>query len=342
MVSRSTVLAQKTSFLLVTGDEFLRRSKIESILGDLVPGELRSTNLFRIYPDELAWPSVLEQAMTASLLGGTQVFWISQVDRIKKADWSPFESYLKQARPESFFIFEAESLPRTHQLVRMADRFKAHLVFNQESAETGLSMLRAKMRRAGKELTQEAWQLLAERLGAAPQLMDQCLDQLLLYAEGEAIDEQAVEQLATQWLQYEPFDLTEALARKDMREAIKIFHYLYDITADVTSTIGLIHWQLKRIWRAKKVLARGGRQDDVARTVPIPSFRVPAFLNQVRQFDFGTLEELLEELWESDWKIKTGVCEPSVAMEVFFASVGAPFMAPGVSGRDESRLYEGL
>lgn len=322
MVSRTPAAAQKIPFLLVTGDEFLRRSKIESLVNDMLPAELRLTNLCRIYADDLNWPSVLEQASTASLLGGTQVFWISQVDRIKKADWSPFVAYLNGPRRESFFIFEADSLPRTHQLVLLANRFKAHVAFDQDSAETGLSILRAKVKRAGKKLTQAAWQVLTERLGAAPRLMDLCLDQLLLYSDGETIDERAVEKLAIEWLRYEPFDLADALARKDTSEAIKILHYFCDLSGDVVSTIGLIHWQLKRIWQAKKILARGGSRDDVARAVRIPPFRLQVFLNQVRQFDLETLEQLLNELWETDWKVKTGACEPTIAMETFLATVG--------------------
>lgn len=324
---------KETSFLLVTGDEFLRRSTIEPRLdrifspqsprhGEVEGTSHRSTNLFRIYPDDLDWPSLIAQAQTASLLGGTQVFWVSQVDRIKKGDWSLFESYCRRPAPLSYFVFEADRLPRTHELIKLARRYGEHIGLDTRgAAETGLAILREKAKRAGKELTPGAWAGLTDRLGGAPRLMDLCLDQLILYVEGRTIDEQAVNRLATQWLRYEPFDLTEALAQKRVSEAIKIFHFFYELSGDVTSTVGLIHWQLRRLWQAKRILARGGRTDEMARTLRVPPFRMHQFLSQVRQFDLKTIERLIEELWEMDWKMKTGACHESIAMETFLAGV---------------------
>ena len=79
-----------------------------------------------------------------------------------------------------------------------------------------------------------------------------------------------IEKLAQEFLHYEPFDLTEALARKDIAQALKIFHFFYEMSEDITMIVGLLHWQLKRLWQAKKILAHGGGPNDVARTLRIP------------------------------------------------------------------------
>ncbi|MBI4358158.1 MAG: DNA polymerase III subunit delta [Candidatus Omnitrophica bacterium] len=310
----------KPFLFLFTGEEFLRGNKVEFLLDQLLPRELHATNLFRFYPDDLSWPPILSQAATPSLMGGAQVFWVARVDRLKKVDFEPFASYCSHPASQTYFIFEADELPSSHPLLKLARTFGEHVHIERHAKEEGLNLMRAKLKRFGKTMTPGAWQTLEERLGGSGRLMDMALDQLMLYSEGPAIDEEAVGKLAHAFLHYEPFDLTEALVQKDTDQALKIFHFFYEMNADITMIVGLLHWQLKRIWQAKKLLARGANPSDIARMVRIPPFRLDSFLSQVRRFDLEALERLLDLLWKMDWDAKRGATEESVAMEAFLAT----------------------
>ena len=311
----------KPLIYLFTGDDFLRRNRIDSLLIELIPGSLRTTNLLRLYSDDLDWPSVLSQATTPSLMGGAQVFWIAQAEELKKSDFSPFETYCARRPHGSYFIFEADELSASHPLAKLVGRFGTHVHLGRKSGEEGLEPFRNKLKRYGKTMTPDAWQIFEDRLGGSARLMDMALDQLILYSEGSVIDEKMVLGLASEFLRYEPFDLTKALIQKDIAEALKIFHFFYDLSGDMTAMVGMIHWQLKQIWQAKKILARGGSPDEIGRTLKIPPSRLSSFLSQAKRFDLGTVERLLETLWQIDWSAKTGACEESVAMEAFLAGV---------------------
>ena len=274
----------KPFIFLFTGEEFLRGNKVESLLNQLLPPAIRPTNLFRFYPDDFSWSSILNQARTPSLMGGVQVFWVAQVDRVKKANFEAFEFYCSHPASQSYFIFEADELSNSHPLLKLAESFGKHVHIERQDEEEGLSLMRTKLKRFGKTMTPDAWQVLGERLGASGRLMDMALDQLILYSDGPAINEEAIEKLAQEFLHYEPFDLTEALARKDIAQALKIFHFFYEMSEDITMIVGLLHWQLKRLWQAKKILAHGGGPNDVARKLPIPPFRVSFFFNQCERF----------------------------------------------------------
>lgn len=316
------VKAVSTPFVyLFTGEEFLRRNKIDSLIDQLVPGELHSTNLTHLYHDDLDWNFVLEQASTSSLLGGAQVFWISQVDKLKKADWSLFEAYCAKRKGQSFFIFEADELSATHALVKLVESCGKHIHLAVQGREAGLEAIRMKLKRFGKKITPDAWQSLEDRLGGLLRLMDLAVDQLILYADDDLIDEAAVQILTREFLHYEPFDLTEALASKNIGEAIKIFHFFYELSGDITSIVGLIHWQLKRIWQAKRMLEQGGGRDEIIRALKVPPYRLAAFLNQAKQFDLPKIEKLLNQLGQIDWNSKTGAFDEKVAMEAFISAV---------------------
>ncbi|MBI4367790.1 MAG: DNA polymerase III subunit delta [Candidatus Omnitrophica bacterium] len=314
----------KPFLFLLTGDEFLRRHKIESLVGELIPRELRQTNLFRIYPQDLNWQETLSQAQTPSLMGGAQVFWITQADQIKKGDDNTaFESYCDHPAAESYFIFEADELSGAHPVVKLANRLGRHFHFGRRDGEMGFEAMRDKVKRSGKTLASGAWQLLQEKLGGSPRLMDIAIDQLVVYSDEPVIDESAVEKLSGEFLRYEPFDLTDALARRDISEALRILHFFYDLSNDMTSMIGLIHWQLKRIWQAKRILAQGGRREEVGRTLHIPPFRLGPFLNQVQRFDSAMVERLIDRLWQLDWDTKKGASSDATQMEMFLAGIAS-------------------
>jgi DNA polymerase-3 subunit delta len=254
-------------------------------------------------------------------MGSAQIFWISEVNRVKKGDWRAFESYCLHPTTGSFFIFEAEELPASHPLVGLVKRFGNQIHLKSEGGESGLEALRQKLKRAGKTITPGGWQMLEERLSGSLRFMDLALDRLILYADGSTIDERAVEKISGEFMRYDAFELVEAFAAKNLPRALVIFRYLNDLSGDIQSVIGLIHWQLKRIWRAKNLLAQGVSPQEVGRALRIPSFRLGSFLSQVKRFETGSVEELIRKLWKIDWEVKTGACDDVVAVETFLAGV---------------------
>lgn len=308
-------------FYVLTGDDFARKIKIESLLQTFLPGDSRTTNLFRYHADDLDWAALIAQAKTVSLMGGHQVFWVSEIDEIKVKAWENFAPYCEHPVPESRFIFEAMDLDKGHPVFTLTKKYGTHLHFSESRSDSAYDYLREKLRRAGKRMLPSAWQALEERSGGARRLMDLCLDQLILYVDGDTIEEDDVIKISAEVLSYDPFDLANALAVKNIPLALKIFHHFYDLDGDMTGSLGLVHWQLRRIWHAKRLLRQGNSREEIGRALRISSYRLPDFLNQVQQFEESSLEKLIRELWQTDWKSKTGANEPLVAMESFLASV---------------------
>lgn len=316
-------MAKSDSFFLylVTGEEFLRKKKIEELLPKLSPDFDRATDLFRVYPDDLDWPHLLTQARTPSLLGGPQIFWISDAHKIKGSDWSLFEAYLNEPTSNCYFIFEGEELSLSHPLIKLVQRCGRHIHDEIKKGQSSVEFLRQKLQRFHKTMTPEAWQVLEDRCGGSLSLMSSCLDQLISYGETDLINEEVIQALSVNFLRYDVFDLTEAILRKDTATAIKIFHYFFELNGDITSTTGLLHWQLKRIWQAKKMLTSGIGQGEIGRSLRISPARLPSFLRQSQSFKLETLERLIHKLWRADWNSKTGASDEMIELETFLASV---------------------
>ena len=128
----------KPFLFLFTGDEFLRRSQIDSLIGELVPHSLRLTNLSHLYGYDLNFLALLAQARTPSLMGGVQVFWISRAEEIKKGDWTAFEAYCTQPLDQNYFIFEADELSDAHPLLKLVARSGKRMDFEGQNTKSGM------------------------------------------------------------------------------------------------------------------------------------------------------------------------------------------------------------
>ena len=167
----------------------------------------------------------------------------------------------------------------------------------------------------------EAQELLENRVGEAFIFLDSLLDQLIL-ATGEKpeIGREAVLAFDEKLTRFEGFDLLEALARRELAKAVGILNDLLEASGqDLPSLIGLLHWQLRRFWEARKGLEEGKGEREIASSLRLYSGKEQVFFKQVRYFSVQELEKILEGLFELDWKLKSGRAEGRYEIEDWLA-----------------------
>ena len=74
----------------------------------------------------------------------------------------------------------------------------------------------------------------------------------------KTIDEETVEKFEEKWQEIDVFKLTNAIAGRQTGEALKLLSQIgTDTPAEVISLVGLLHWQVKRLWQARLLTDRG-------------------------------------------------------------------------------------
>jgi len=122
---------------------------------------------------------------------------------------------------------------------------------------------------------------------------------------------------------YDTFDLTAAVVEKNPKRALEVFQYLYGLEGSAIPVIGLLNWQLKRIWQAKVIATEKGERA-VMQVIKISPYRLQGFLKQVAQFSFSELHSAFHQLFDIDWKLKTGALNGRIALEVFIVALATP------------------
>ena len=305
-------------FVLI-GDPFLCEEKRKEILASLKKefGENLPLGLHRA--GEVSLKTLLAEARTLPFLAPAQVFSIREAETFTQSDLKLLETYFHSPHPRSFFILEAESLEKKHPFLEWARKSKQVFWLQRESGKLVHDFIREKLRRAGKKMTSDALHLLQARMGDSFVFLDSLMEQLILYSgEKLEIDKSDVEIFEEKLAKFEAGDLTQAMADRNLTKALAVLNDLLDLNVrDSASLTGLLHWQLRRFWEAKKALAFGISRAQVASRLRLFPSTEQNFFRTLERFSLQELEKILDELFDLDWRLKTGRAEGRYEMETW-------------------------
>lgn len=308
-------------FVLI-GDPFLCEEKRKEILLSLKKKFGPNLALTLRQAGDTPVESLLSEARTLPFLAPAQVFCLREAERFSKKDLEPWDSYFKSPHPHSFFIFEASSLERGHPFLQWARSGGEIFSLGAESGKLVRHFIREKLRQAQKQMTGEALELLESRCGDSLVFLDSVIDQLIVCAgEKREIDRAAVEAFEEKLIHFEGYDLMEALAERKLPKALEILGDLLTLSSqDPVSLMGLLHWQIRRFWEAKKGLAEGVPEREISSRLRLFGARGSLFFQHLQRFSLKELEGILEGLFDLDWRLKTGRAEGRYEVETWLVN----------------------
>lgn len=308
------------SAYLLIGDPFLAAQKSESLLQEIqknLSGEVAVKNV-----DLAQTPlgSILTEARTLPFLASGQIFSLQNAQDLEEKSLAVFEQYLSNPPATSFFIFKAAGLEKDHPLAGLIlKKGKVYVLDPVEKKSAGARLIREKLTRAGKAIAPSALRRLEEQMAEAPAFLDSLLDQLILYAgDQREIGEPIVEAFEEKWQSTNIFKLVDALASKKREEALVLFERIFqEDDYDWVSLIGLLHWQIRRLWQARVLLDEGASETVIGKKCRLSFKQSTFFMRQVRALSRHKLEEALEGLFQLDWRLKSGRAEERLGIETW-------------------------
>ncbi|MBX3301681.1 MAG: DNA polymerase III subunit delta [Nitrospira sp.] len=99
------------------------------------------------------------------------------------------------------------------------------------------------------------------------------------------------------------FDLTQAIAQGDRGRVLSILARNLEAGEAPLRILGSLAWQYRRLWKVKDLLAKGGREGEVARSLRMDPRKVRPFLER---FSEAHLQNALRLFLDADAKLKGG------------------------------------
>lgn len=310
----------KTSVYLLVGDAFLVEEHRKSILKTLSQKFGSSLTVFQQDLAETKIENLLGQVRTLPFLAEAQAFVLKNAERLNEKTVEILNAYLSDPNPASHLIFESNQLDRRSDLAAVIGKFgEVQFLDDKLKKSASSKFIQTKVRQFGKSITPDALSRLDDQVGAMPVFLDSILEQLIQYAGDKTeITIEMVELFEENWQEVDVFSLANAVASRQPERAILLLkQILSDQGEDVTALVGLLHWQIRRLWQVKYLMEHGHSESEALRQGRISPKQAPYFSRQLRAFSLQKLDAALEGLFQLDWRIKSGRGEGALELETW-------------------------
>ncbi len=193
----------------------------------------------------------------------------------------------------------------------LADLVKAGTMKLEELSTPDARDLAGWLQRRAKQkeidIQGQAIQMLSTYVGPNLRQLDNELDKLAAYASGRAVTGADVRLLVSDASEALIWDMTDALSRRDGRKAMQALYELRKGDANAFYLLTMIARQYRVILQVKE-LARslGSNETAIGKELGMHPFPVKKALGQSRSYSFDELEDILEQMLEADYAMKTG------------------------------------
>lgn len=227
--------------------------------------------------------------------------------------------------PEStiLILLVDEALDAANPLVKAAEKC-GKVIQSMVPKGAGLENWIARRAKASNvKINSDAVTLLANFIGGNPRMLANELDKMATFVgPGATITPDVVRRLSAQVQEARIFDLTDALAQRNRKQALNILHDLLSDGEPPLKLMGTITSQVRSLLLVKELAQKGMRSGQIVSATGLAPFIVEKALRQVGNFNMPQLEKVYRQLLETDAALKRSRMTPEMALDLLVINFG--------------------
>lgn len=222
------------------------------------------------------------------------------------------------------FVVYAEKLDERKKIVKAMKASGTALSFMPLGGGELVQWVVHEVEKRGCRIGKEAAEVLIAAGGVHMAALAAEADKLCLYAgAGGTIDTAAVEQLVARSTEQNVFAMVEHIAALRLEKALGIFYELLKQREEPIKIAALIARQFRIMMQVKELGRQSYSQQQIASQLGLHPYVVKLAGEQARKFEAGRLRDILSELAELDYRMKSGGVDKVLGLELFLLKLGA-------------------
>lgn len=166
-------------------------------------------------------------------------------------------------------------------------------------------------------LTEEAIDLLEAEYSTQLHLLNKEIEKLALFVgEGGEVTKEIAQNLISTSLTFDALELVDAVLKRDLFRAIKIYRELMKRENDPIGLIALLAYQFRTIFQVKLLKQKSYSNQRIQSELKIHPYVVKLASQRSANFHERTLMKMMDALTETDTMIKRGKADKDIAFEM--------------------------
>lgn len=313
----------KNVFLFYGNEELMIKNKIDKLVNSITDNQY-NINVYDMQINNVSM--AVQDLLTPPFLSDNKVVIIKNpifLTKLKSEIEHKTEmllNYLDNIEETSYLIIDASGLKieENNSLYKKLKQ-KGEVSETKELSQVEMKgWLKRKFAIIGKEITDEAVLLFFERIGWNLLTANNEFDKVANYVGlKETITLSDIEKVVVKELETDVFKLTNALQEGDRKQVILLYQDLVKTGNDPVKLLGLVSKTVKDTYNVCLMLEKGYKQIDIANTLGVSTGRAYYIIKSARSFKIDKLENLLLQLHDLDYRIKTGRIDKNTGFEMF-------------------------
>jgi DNA polymerase III subunit delta len=267
---------------------------------------------------------IVRAALTLPLLCARRLVVIKGAETIGAKAGEPLTHYVKSPNPSTLLLIVAStSLTPSHWLINLVPRTAVVSAVAPVGAQLP-SWLRHRARADGFELDSDAAALLVQLSGDDLAQLRGEIEKAALAGgpDNRRVGVAEVRAVVGEHRVRHIFELTRALTRRDLGGALAVCESLLNAGEEPLGVLGMLAREVRALWQAAEGLARGRREEEVARELRRPPSASALVIERARALAPGAAARFLDRCYDTERRLKLGAA-PRAELSLLIADLCA-------------------
>jgi DNA polymerase-3 subunit delta len=292
-------------YLIVTGDPLLYQRTLAAIAAAVVEPATRGFNREAFEGKGASAQAIVNAARTLPMMARRRMVIVRDLDGLGAEGLATLCGYLESPAPETCLVL---SSPKADGRLKIYQLAKKRGWLHELAVPRNLAawiLDEATRRRA--RVTPDAARRLADVVGGDLGRLSSSLDQLVLYADGRAVEAADVDELVAETRERTVFELTNAVGQggPDGRQrALRAVTRLIDQRESAIGVTIMLARHMRQLALTRELAQARTPRSELPRLVGAPPFAIDGLVAQARRFSRPALERAFELLAQADLDLK--------------------------------------
>lgn len=231
--------------------------------------------------------------------------------------WNDLPDLLSSMPETTHAIFVDNQLTKTNPLLKKLEPISVSHRLETPNREDLSRWIKNQSDQNGCSITPSAIRLLSSLIGNDLWALNNELEKLALYTNGQAIEEENVREIVAQAKESNIFNFVDAIIDKKTSIALNLLQQLRQDGQDSSYILAMINRQLRLIASMKDLLESGTDKRHIGSLLRINSqFVIDKTIQQAHRCSMIEVKHRYGTLLQSDLSIKEGRMDPDLALDI--------------------------
>ena len=313
----------KPAYLLYGEEAYLKKQYKDKLTKAMLPE--RDTVNYAYYEGKGTNPAeLIDLAETMPFFADRRLIVVENSGFFKNAT-PELADYIKNMPETACFIFvESEVDKRGKMYKAVKDKGRA-VEMGRQDEKTLLYWLAGMVKKEGKQIKESTARYLVAKTGTDMENLEKEMEKLFSYTLGQTeITVQDVDEICTTQVTNKIFDMVEAVAAKQQKQALDYYYDLLALKEPPMRILYLLARQFKLLMEVKDLSGRGYDKPQIAKTAGLHPFVAGKYIKQCRSFSKEELRSIMEEAANTEEMVKTGRLNDRMSVELFIVKYSSP------------------